>query len=96
MDTNKMREDFVAWLKTQPHVLNVGFNKSTGKFVLAEDETAWQAWQASRAAVVVELPEADQLLDYYDAANTNPTFNAEGMREDLVVQLEGLGLRVKP
>lgn len=52
MNNEKMREEFVAWLKKQHHVLNVGFNRDTGKFVLDEDETAWQAWQASRAAFV--------------------------------------------
>jgi hypothetical protein len=45
-----IQKDFDKWLRSQPHVLNIGFNKATGRYLLAEDETAWQAWQAAVAA----------------------------------------------
>lgn len=50
------REQFEAWLRAQPHVLNVGV-ESDGTYTLHEDRVAWEAWQASREAVEVELPE---------------------------------------
>lgn len=88
MDTNKMRAEFIGWLKTQPHVLNVGFNEVTGKFVLAEDETAWQAWQASREAVTVELPSLQCLrlnrCDYQEA------------RDYCLKAIKAAGLKVAP
>lgn len=40
------RSLFVKWLRSRPHVLNVGFNKETGKYVLREDEDSWQGWIA--------------------------------------------------
>jgi hypothetical protein len=40
------RAEFEKWLRNQPHVVNLGFNRSTGKYVLQEDEDSWQAWQA--------------------------------------------------
>lgn len=45
------RAEFEKWLRDRPHVVNLGFNKSTGRYVLQEDEDSWQAWQA-RAALV--------------------------------------------
>lgn len=49
------REQFEAWLRAQPHVLNVGIEPD-GTYTLHEDRVAWEAWQASREAVEVELP----------------------------------------
>ncbi|MDI3149357.1 hypothetical protein [Serratia nevei] len=50
---DKIREEFEQWLRSQPHVLNVGVSES-GKYVLREDQIAWSAWQASRASIMVE------------------------------------------
>ena len=43
----KMREEFDAW---------------TIKYGFDDGEHMWQAWQASRAALVVELPEKAALM----------------------------------
>ncbi|WP_416187221.1 hypothetical protein [Hafnia paralvei] len=48
------REQFEAWLRAQPHVLNVGVEQD-GTYTLHEDRVAWEAWQASREAVEVEI-----------------------------------------
>lgn len=50
------REQFEAWLRAQPHVLNVGVEQD-GTYTLHEDRVAWMAWQASREAVEVQLPD---------------------------------------
>lgn len=44
------REQFEAWLRAQPHVLNVGIEPD-GTYTLHEDRVAWEAWQASREAL---------------------------------------------
>lgn len=44
--TDKMREEFEAWFRAE--------NEST-----LYCESQWRAWQASRAALVVEMPETD-------------------------------------
>ncbi|MEG7662058.1 hypothetical protein U0D24_06615 [Hafnia paralvei] len=49
------REQFEAWLRAQPHVLNVGVEQD-GTYTLHEDRVAWEAWQASREAVEVNPP----------------------------------------
>ncbi len=97
MDTNKMREEFIRayrrlLIAEGMKLQESRFELRDGEFVHRETAIAWWAWQASRAYAVVAIPSADQLLDIYDG-NTNPTFNADGMREDLVSQLEALGLK---
>ena len=50
--SEKMREEFESWCKT------LGFNidKFDVDYIIASTEWAWKIWQASRAALVVELP----------------------------------------
>lgn len=57
-----IREQFEAWLRAQPHVLNVGVEQD-GTYTLHEDRVAWEAWQASREAVEVELPDIADASD---------------------------------
>lgn len=52
-----MREQFEAWLRTRPEVLNIGFVQETGRYLLREDQERWEAWQASREAIEVKLPD---------------------------------------
>lgn len=40
------RQKFEQWLRAQPHVLNVGFNKGTQEYILSEDQDQWIGWQA--------------------------------------------------
>lgn len=40
------RQKFEQWLRTQPHVLNVGFNRGTQEYILGEDQDQWIGWQA--------------------------------------------------
>ncbi len=65
MDTNKMREQFEAAAKNQGLSLARtqqalrfanGTSRAAGDYVALETLCAWWAWQASRAAAVVELP----------------------------------------
>lgn len=63
MDTNKMREQFeAAFVEEQVRLCGEGFRSSVLYMIeqnVAPVRMAWWAWQASREAVVVELPEPD-------------------------------------
>ncbi|MEX5363469.1 hypothetical protein WCE03_16760 [Pseudomonas guariconensis] len=69
MDTNKMREQFEQWAKDryswhlhddardpEDRTLASWNGETYGNRIV---EGMWQAWQASREAVVVELPDRD-------------------------------------
>jgi hypothetical protein len=51
MNNDKMRAEFEEWI--QSHGGDIRLN---GEYVSNVTECAWQAWKASRAAQVVELP----------------------------------------
>lgn len=50
----EMQKQFEEWFK-QSHTENV--QKVDGEYVHGATERLWQAWQASRAAIVVKLPD---------------------------------------
>lgn len=50
----EMQKQFEKWFK-QSHTENV--QKVDGEYVHGATERLWQAWQASRAAIVVSLPD---------------------------------------
>ncbi|MBN6789876.1 hypothetical protein JRG49_06430 [Pseudomonas fulva] len=91
MDTNKMRDAFEVALAKQ--AAEDGFakpslrrNKNNGDYVDPFEQAAWWAWQASREAVVVELPKFE---DY-------PASMERDMRESLRSAIEAQGLKVTP
>lgn len=65
--SEKIRDEFEAWL-----IANTGFDTQRTAFAMTKQEDqqymchrtnlAWLAWQASRAAMVVELPEKAALM----------------------------------
>lgn len=61
--SEKMRDGFESWCKT------LGFNidKFDGDYIIARTDWAWKIWQASRAALVVELPpeQEERFIDSY-------------------------------
>ena len=71
MDTNKMRDQFEAWaIKDAASTgRSLKFERG-GEWYLGKDHQqmnlGWAAWQASREAVVVELPEPDLPEVYAD------------------------------
>ena len=89
------REQFEAWLRAQPHVLNVGIEPD-GTYTLHEDRVAWEVWQASREALEVELPQRQSLCasgygnGYFVACN-----DGEGLEYDDVVEaIRAAGIKV--
>lgn len=63
---DKMREEFEAWAKLEG--LPTTYLASCGFYDAKATELCWQAWQASRKALVVELPTAFPLSDDKDSA----------------------------
>ena len=58
--SEQIRDGFESWCKTQ------GFNidKFDGDYIIASTDWAWKIWQASRAALVAELP-ATSLMRFH-------------------------------
>ena len=97
MDTNKMREQFES-------VARDVLDWSDDEFRLASDGKsyywgatgeAWVFWQASREAVVVELPELRSVPDRDCWARTNGLGFNNALKESRKM-IEAQGLKVAP
>ena len=67
---DKMRKEFESWF----------YSEIDGNGVL--EDLCWQAWQASRAVLVVKLPE-----------NVNDMDSAPMLYDSIIEQLTALGVR---
>lgn len=88
MDTNKMRADFEA-----AFVAKYGFGRLTASAnadAHAMYEAAKWAWQASRKAVVVEVPEGSDISDW--SLEDQQVVN----RKEAIAAIEAQGLKVAP
>ena len=72
----KMRAEFEAW-----------WREENGNRLYCE--SAWRGWQASRAALVVKLPQGSEPGDF-----AHPVMVAEV--EAVISAIESAGVRVKP
>lgn len=86
MSTEKMREEFEAWYLRR-------FGKCDLKSSWAMER--WEAWQASRAAIEVELPEQRNVPDRDCWARTN-ALGYNTANHECRTSIESLGLKVKP
>lgn len=74
MSNDKIREEFEAWAK--PHLIygddsedveDFNLRMECAYYISTETQAAWEAWQASRAAVVVDFSPCDvQHASYND------------------------------
>lgn len=105
MDTNKMREQFEQWAKDryswhlhddardpEDRTLASWNGETYGNRIV---EGMWQAWQASRTAVVVELP-AERRIRHMPTPDENSSYNEalENCRD--AIEAQGLNVEVKP
>ena len=70
--SEKIRAEFEAWAKSEQISIGVFAEdgQNDGEYYFLEAHWAWKAWQASRAALVVELPGAIWCpLAYHEAIN---------------------------
>lgn len=98
MDTNKMREQFEAWVLSEyPNQSLERFNPlhgvTEGEYTGFTVQHCWQAWQASRSAVVVELPSAIESPPY--ACFQSGWNDMRGEAVD-AIEAQGLKVEVKP
>lgn len=93
MDTNKMRDEFIRAYRRMliaegMMIQESRFELRDGEFVHREAAIAWWCWQASREAVVVELP-----------ARKGESTRGNGFNEALAecrAAIEAQGLKVQP
>jgi len=88
-----IREEFEAWWMSGAY----GTRKYDrfSEIGLTEDD-ALEIWEASRAALVIELPSrfAEKYQDYFDDVDGG-CFNEGRYIKDLTVAIEAAGLKVK-
>lgn len=71
---DKMREEFEEWAVNTKNQFDLPFfiiKKADGIYVDRGTEISWQAWQASRQALVVELPAPCYRAEYTDYCNNS-------------------------
>lgn len=87
MSIDKMRAAFEAWITSPPYENPVTINPESsawpGQYQSYEVQLAWEAYRASRAALVVELPPLPQEAE------------ARSMHYACRRALERVGVRVK-
>ncbi|WP_460091150.1 hypothetical protein [Pseudomonas sp. S2_E02] len=89
--SNKMRDEFEEWAAEEAEVRGVGTllglmkDEHHDRYSMIWTQTAWVAWQASRAALVVELPKPWQ-------TNVGAMLTPNGVR----FAIESAGLKVTP
>lgn len=83
MNTERSRDEFEIWAEE-----NLGLRNrrmSNNEYQSFGMYCAWESWQASRAALVIELPQADTNIDYHGYIS----------RQEAAEAIESLGLKVK-
>lgn len=93
---DKMREEYESWFKSFADI-DVIFDENGQAFAISSPVThggkivntvvddAWRAWQASRAALCVELPDSERSVDCGDVL----------YRSDVEDALDSAGIRYK-
>lgn len=91
MDTNKMREQFEVWHsgKYGWPLRNYAYYWNGTCYEDEEFQLAWDSWQASREAAVVELPKPDGSFENHEyLIDRELTVKA--------IEAQGLNVEVKP
>lgn len=97
MDTNKMREQFEQWECDAPQgpqtdPMWLMYDAESNAYGLDEIQDRWEVWQASREAVVVELPPK-----WNDATHSNKQAWDCGIEDArMAIEAQGLKVEVKP
>lgn len=77
---DKMREEFEAWAASDGYQLDAS---SDARFTydFHETECAWYGWQASRAALCVELPKPEYSVSCsYNEESVKSSLDSAGIR----------------
>ncbi|MDU9393730.1 hypothetical protein [Pseudomonas sp. zfem002] len=102
MDTNKMREQFEAWECDAPQGPQTDpmwliYDAESNAYGLDKIQDRWEVWQASREAVVVELPNraAEVYREEFEDVEGG-SFNEAAYIRDVRKAIEAQGLGVSP
>jgi hypothetical protein len=109
MSNDKMREEFEAWTADHSFLGGCHLNrKPEGEYHDVDMQYAWEAWQASREALVIELPKIvgyegayDSLQDHEFCPRMSDVDDADevfGLCRSIEAQeaIEAAGVKVKP
>lgn len=80
--SDKMRDEFKEWARSRGMSLPVNDDIHYNEWT----QLAWEAWQASRASLVIELPE------HFEYDNPGEAFPAI---KDCRIAIEAAGLKVR-
>lgn len=78
---DESRKQFEWWFSDQGRHL-YAVEKSNGDYLLASAESSWQAWQASRSAIEIELPAwfVSDAIAVYDRDEVDEVIRAAGIK----------------
>lgn len=100
MVSDKMREEFEAWHKTELANFVAAGQMQAARVLSEFKQTALAIWEASRAAVVVEFPPAPEVPEdpeeAIDDSHMDAYHSAVRMRKGCAKSVEAAGLQVKP
>lgn len=104
--SNQIRDEFEEWAAEEAEVRGVGTllglmkDEHHDRYSMIWTQTAWLAWQASRGAVMVELPppypEPEEPEETIDDSHMDAFHAANGMRHACSKAIEAAGLKVTP
>lgn len=104
--SDKMREEFEEWAAEEAEVRGVGVllglmqDEHQDRYSMIWTQTAWMAWQASRSALVIELPpvypEPEAPEEAIDDSHMDAFHAANGMRHACAKAIEAAGAKVTP
>lgn len=101
---DKMREEFEAWHRSVVEGEPPHEKYNSGDYRNQQVQRYWLGWQASRAALVIELPpvrpepiaSGDELKSDGEAASWNIWVGEKLAKADCREAIEAAGLKVKP
>lgn len=87
MSTEKMREEFEAWVPTNDLLSWCTLQMLDDRYRDIDVHTAWESWKASRAMAKVVMPR----VIYWGSSESMEGYDAEEIKQ----AIESLGLRVR-
>ncbi|CNI75595.1 Uncharacterised protein [Yersinia massiliensis] len=85
MDITKSREEFEKWAEENGYKMDL--IPDSNVYSYSSTHCSWQAWQASRESLVVELPKSGFYLGY-----ESPEYME---KDDVIENLRTAGIRIK-
>ncbi|RON39551.1 hypothetical protein [Pseudomonas brassicacearum] len=98
--TDKMRKEFEAWHRSAVEGEPPHEKYNSGDYRNQHVQRYWLGWQASRAALVIELPPEptvpDEPEEAIDDSFMDGYYAAQGMRNACAQNIKAAGLKVNP